>query len=284
MIPYNPITKNPAEPSKLFSICTIVNNHDEYLLMKESFENCGFKEQCEYLIADNTISNQFNAYEAISRFIKESQGKYLVVVHQDVRCIDQQNDLINCLDNLTQLDDKWAICGNAGGKGHHQNILHINSNGKIIQHTNLPAKVHSLDENLLIIKKATNITISPDLGGFHLYGADLCLIADFLGYSSYVIPFMVKHLSTGNLKDLKKHVPAFVNAYGRKLRSRYIQTTCTNFYLSCSVFNNKLYNFPPVYFFVKAYQRLKFNIKLIAGKYPHKEIITYETGTAAKAN
>jgi len=279
MIPYTSLIKNQADPAVLFSICTIVNNHEEYLLMKESFETCGFNENCEYIIADNTENNQFHAYDAISRFIKESKGKYLIVVHQDVRCIDHKNDLLNCLDKLTRSDDKWALCGNAGGMGHHQNVLHINSDGKIIKHTNLPARVHSLDENLLIIKKDTNLTISSDLNGFHLYGVDLCIIADFLGYSSYVIPFMVKHLSLGNVKELKKQVPGFVTAYGKKLRSRYIQTTCTNFYLSSSVFNNKLYNFPPVYFFVKAYQRLKFGIKIITGRYPHKKTISYETNT-----
>jgi hypothetical protein len=270
MVPYTNLIKEEAEPSILFSICSIVNKHDEYLVMKESFEARGFDDQCEYIIADNTKENQFHAYEAIGRFIRQSKGKYIILVHQDVRCIDHKKELLNCLDSLDQLDDKWAICGNAGGMGHHQTVLHIYNDNRNIKYTHLPAKVTSLDENFLVIKASTNMTVSPDLGGFHLYGTDLCIIADFLGYTCYVIPFLVQHLSVGNMKSLKKEVPEFVEKYGRKLRSRYIQTTCTNFYLGNSPSNNRFYNSPFIYFFIKAYQRMKFGIKLLRGKYPHK--------------
>ena len=101
--------------------------------------------------------------------------------------------------------------------------------------SNIPPVV----KNLLIINKATSVTISSDISGFHLYGTDLCIIADFLGYNCYVIPFMVKHLSLGNLKELSKHVDRFIDLYGKKIRSRYVETTCTKFYLSNSPFNRR---------------------------------------------
>ena len=246
---YTSLSKETLPPAYTFSICSIVTNLEEYAVMKQSFESCGFTDDCEYIIADNTNGNMFDAYRAIAGFIRESQSQYLMIVHQDIRCIDNRSQLLKCIAAISRLDSKWALCGNAGAIGYHQDILHINNNGKIVRHTNLPARVNSLDENLLIINRSTPITISSDLGGFHLYGTDLCIIADFLGYSSYVIPFMVKHLSHGNLKDLDKHVNRFINSYGSKIRSRYMQTTCTKFYLSNSIFKNKVYNFPPVFFF-----------------------------------
>jgi hypothetical protein len=242
MTPYRSLHLKPVPPGCLFSICTIVTNLEEYALMKESFENCQFAGDCEYIIADNSKGNSFDAYQAIHRFIRESVGSYLIIVHQDIRCIDSKQQLTHCLNQLSELDDKWAVCGNAGAKGYHQDILYINNNGKVIKHGGLPAKVNSLDENLLIIKKDSAMTISPDLSGFHLYGTDLCIIADFLGYTSYVIPFMVKHLSHGNLENLNKYIGQFTSGYGRKLRSRYIQTTCTKFYLGNSPARNKFYN------------------------------------------
>ena len=71
-----------------FSICTIVNKLDEYLSMKQSFEACGFAGNCEYLIADNTTGNQYDAYQAINIFLQQATGQYIILTHQDVRCID----------------------------------------------------------------------------------------------------------------------------------------------------------------------------------------------------
>jgi len=268
------ITKEPA--TYLFSICSIITKEEEYTSMRQSFETCGFTDSCEYIIADNTQGNNFDAYQAIDRFIRESQGKYLIIVHQDVRCIDNRSHLEKCLNDLEQRDNKWAICGNAGAIGYHQFVHHINNAGRIITNTNLPAKVSSLDENLLIINKSASLAISSDLNGFHLYGTDLCIIADFLGYTCYVIPFMVKHLSLGNLKELNKNVDTFIVHYGKKIRSRYVETTCTKFYLSNSVFKNKIYNSSFVFFFVKAVQRIKLLTKRLSTANPHKKTVVPE--------
>ncbi len=248
---------NKEHSGCFFSICSIITNKEEYALMQHSFEACGFTEDCEYIIADNTSENNFDAYNAINRFIRESRGKYLIIVHQDVRCIDTRAQLVQCLEELSIIDNRWAICGNAGAIGYHQFIYHITNAGKIIRHSNLPAKVSSLDENFLIIKKDASIIASSDLSGFHLYGTDLCMIADYLGYTCYVIPFMVRHLSLGNLPELNKNAKLFIEQYGRKIRSRYMETTCTKFYLSNSVLKNKIYNTSYIFFFVKFIQRVK---------------------------
>jgi hypothetical protein len=238
-----------------FAIATLVTSREEYAVMKNSFIECGFSDNCEYLIADNVEKNSLDAYQAIAGFLKTNRAKYLIVVHQDVRCIDSRDDLLQCLQQLSLLDNNWAICGNAGAYGYHNDMIHIQNNGKIVKSNNLPARANSLDENFLVIKTSTAITISPDLTGFHLYGTDLAIIADFLGYSCYVIPFMVNHLSLGNLVELKKQVPSFVSIYGHKLRNRYIQTPCTSFYLSNGTWKNRLYNTRFIFFFVKALQR-----------------------------
>jgi hypothetical protein len=160
--------------------------------------------------------------------------------------------------------------------GYHQFVHYINNAGKIITHTNLPAQVNSLDENFLVINKTSSMTISSDISGFHLYGTDLCIIADFLGYNSYVIPFMVKHLSLGNLQDLNIHVRQFIDRYGKKIRSRYVETTCTKFYLGNAVWKNRLFNSAIVFFFVKAWQRIKLLFKRISGPSPYKKTVKYE--------
>lgn len=244
---------------KAFSVCSIIDNNDEYQLMKESFVQQGFDETCEYLVADNISSNKFNAYQAIRRFLQDAKGEYIIIVHQDVRCNDSLEKLNSIVKSLNQKDSNWAICGNAGASGYKQMYFHINNNGDIKKSSNLPARVYSLDENLLIIKNAANLSISADLQDFHLYGTDLCIIADFLGYTCYVVNFMVTHYSKGNLVQLENQIPAFIDTYAKKLRERFVQTTCTKFYLSSNKSINPIYNSGPVFFWIKAWQRVKNN-------------------------
>lgn len=258
-----------------FSVCTIANNLAEYEEMKKSFESCGFDFNCEYLLADNSNQNSFSAYEAIRRFFRESTAEYILIVHQDVRCVNRKEYLVECLNHLSALDSNWAVCGNAGAMGFHQNIMYIDNNGIILKSRNLPAQVTSLDENFLIIKASSNLTLSRNLSGFHLYGTDLCLIADILGYTCYVIPFLVKHLSHGNKKELLKHENEFVKSYGKKLRSRYIQTSSTKFYLGNSEFKNQIYNSSIVFFFIMVLQGIKYIINLIFFGKKHKIDKTY---------
>lgn len=247
------ISLTTVEPSYdlQFSICTLVSDLQEYDQMKASFEACGFTDGCEYLFYDNSHVNQVDAYQAITGFLKQAKGRYLIVVHQDVRCLDTKQQLLTCLGDLTKLDSRWAICGNAGCNDYHEQVRYLENGGTVLQDDGLPKQVKSLDENLLIINRNTNLTVSGDLTGYHLYGTDLCIIADFLGYSSYVIPFMVNHLSLGGSTNLKEAISQFRNEYGRKLRNRYVETTCTRFYLSNGRAKTFIYNMEPMFSVVK---------------------------------
>jgi hypothetical protein len=86
----------------------------------------------------------------------------------------------------------------------------------------------SLDENFMVVKRSARLSFSRDLTGFHFYGADLCLVADMLGYSTYVIDFHLEHLSRGvKGASFTAMEQAFVAKWGRALRPRLLQTTCS---------------------------------------------------------
>ena len=251
----NTITKE-KKYSFLFSICCIVTNSNEYELMKQSFVSNGFGNDIEFLIADNTSGNVFDAYTAINRFLEDAKGRFIIIAHQDIRCIDTAEVLIGQLNLLEQKDPAWAVCGNAGANGYKNLFYYLNNNGKIKKSDKLPVLVTSLDENLLIIKNGTNLAVSSNIKDFHFYGTDICIVANFLGFNCYVIPFMVHHLSLGNLQWLSRQQPVFVKKYGEKLKSRFVQTTCTKFYLSNSPLKNKIYNNAFVFFWIKAFNRM----------------------------
>jgi hypothetical protein len=241
-----------------YSICTLVTDWSEYEVMKTSFVDAGFDDtNTEYIVADNTKGNSFDAYEALNRFLEEARGAVTIVVHQDVRCIDSKVRLDQILEELSRQDEKWGVCGNAGANGYHREFAYLNNVGKEIKTINEPAVVNSLDENFLVINNRYRFGLSYNIGDFHFYGTDLAQHAIFSGLQCYVIPFMVNHLSLGNLDALEKATKGFVAAYGSKFASRFVQTTCTKFYLSGSKRSNQFYNTSFVFFWVKSWQRLK---------------------------
>ena len=85
--------------------------------------------------------------------------------------------LLSAMDNLECRDPGWAVAGNAGGSASLEVVRRITDPSGVSTDHVLPARVHSLDENFLVIRTATGIGCSPELGGFHFYGVDFCLNA-----------------------------------------------------------------------------------------------------------
>ena len=155
------------------------------------------------------------------------------------------------------------MLGNAGYKNILQMSVRItdpygeNQSSKIF-----PQKIRTLDENFLVVNTA-NLAVSNNISGFHLYGSDLCIIADILGYSSYVINFHAYHKSRGNADDIflstKK---SFVDKYQKKLRARFLRTTSTYLFISNSKIKNWFFNKKIERSLKKKYEILKNYIKI----------------------
>ncbi|MBS1532821.1 MAG: acyl esterase [Bacteroidetes bacterium] len=243
-----------------FSICTLVTDMTEYLEMRNSFVEEGFTpEACEYLFIDNISQNTFEAYAGLNRFLREAQGKYIVLCHQDILLKDHGiADLRARINELDNIDPNWGAIGNAGSVNIKYRSVHINqTTGKSNSEQYLPMRVQTLDENFILVKNGANLALSSDLEGFHFYGADICLVADVLGYSSYVIDFLLIHKSEGNddekYYELKRKM---IGKYHRAFRSRFIGTTVTRFYLSGNRFCSALGNTRPVLFVARQFYKL----------------------------
>jgi hypothetical protein len=214
----------------IYSICTLVSDLSQYQAMRASFQRHGFcSEDCEYLQIDNTKSNQEDAYAGLNQLLSEARGQYVILCHQDVRMIDDRREKLDSeLARLEQIDPTWAVAGNAGGVDLGRLALRITDpHGSNSRVGDLPARVATLDENFIVVKRSVRIGFSRDLTGFHFYGADICLTADILGYSAYVIDFHLQHLSPGTASaEFFAAKSAFRRKWSHALRSRRLQTTC----------------------------------------------------------
>ncbi len=243
-----------------YTVCTLVTNLPQYHEMLASFHSAGFTgENTEFVYVDNSIQNDFDAYKAINRFLAEAQGKYIIICHQDILLIDNKTLLNKCIVDMTHKDPNWAILSNAGAVGPNYFSMLISYPGnRLVQKGSPPEKVRSVDENFILVRSSANLCLSGDLHGFHMYGTDLCQIADLVGYSCYSIPFNLLHKSEGKVsEDFWECKRAIQRKYNRKLTGRWIQTTITHFYISGAIIDRFLMGNILVLLLIKSFNSLK---------------------------
>ena len=242
-----------------FSICTLVNNLIEYEGMVSSFKNSGFNDDCRFFYIDNIFGNAFDAYDGINNFLTHSRSEYIIISHQDVSLdFDGYDQLLAVIDGMNKHDPKWAVLGNAGYYDFNTKLIRITDPyGQDQNSKNLPEKTKSLDENFLVIKKAANLSLSRNIGGFHFYGTDLCVIARILGWNAYVVDFHVRHKGKGNIdSEFYKAKNRFIDKYSKVVKYFSIRTTCDMMVVTGFKFINKILNKKLIYSIVKRLQRI----------------------------
>jgi hypothetical protein len=252
---------NQSSSTIKYSVCTLVSRHTEYQEMYESFLKAGFDNtNTEYLYIDNAEKNEFEAFGGLNRFLLEAKGEYIILCHQDILLIqDNRQTLENCIAELDRLDPNWALLSNAGASYLKHVVLNVTElDGQTHKFGLFPTKVNSVDESFMLVKRSANLALSNDLSGFHLYGTDICILAEMLGYNSYVVNFNILHKSKGNVDQSFHHIKAnLIRKYSMLFKAKYYQTTNTEFYLSNSSWLNKLMDSPFIMFFVNSYYRKK---------------------------
>jgi hypothetical protein len=204
--------------------------------MIDSFVAKGFKQpDCEFLYLNNCELNRYDSYRGYNLFLNVATGKYIILCHQDIILLDDgRSTLDRLLFELTETDPTWALCGNAGGVETNNIAVRISDlHGDNQSRGTFPVQATSLDENFIVVRREANIALSRDLEGFHFYGADMCIIANVLGWTAYVIDFHLRHNGTGNLDPTFFSIrEGTIAKWRRAFRSRWITTTCSELYIS----------------------------------------------------
>lgn len=136
---------------------------------------------------------------AYNAALMESEADILILAHQDVYLPEGfLNRIDRELEALTRIDPDWQIAG----------LIGLDDSGTLVGHTwctgnaellgepvPRPTPVTTLDELMLIVRRASGFQFDPDLPGFHLYAADAIETARAAGARSYVITAPVVHHS-----------------------------------------------------------------------------------------
>ena len=162
----DPIDASAPIGGPLFSICTLVTRHPEYRAMVESFIHRGFSaENAEFLYLDNAGGHRWDAFRGIRRFLSLARGNYIIICHQDIRLLgDDVAVLRERLSALDALDADWVLAGNAGATEDGSLVARISDpHGDDQLRGPLPARVVSLDENFIIIRRDAMVSVSSCL-------------------------------------------------------------------------------------------------------------------------
>lgn len=142
-----------------------------------------------------------SAAAAYNRGIRETSGEVMVFVHQDVYLpAGWVGRLERALAELEQADANWGVVGLFGTERSGARQGHIYSTGlRLLLGGEFKSgrEVQTLDEVMLILRRASGLTFDESLPGFHLYGTDICLQAAERGMKSYAISALCVHNSNG---------------------------------------------------------------------------------------
>jgi hypothetical protein len=235
MKPQPTYVQNRDESDLMFSVCSLVRDQDQYDRLLESFATFGFTaENSEFLAADNRNGNQFDGFDWHKHMWPKCRGRYVIFCHQDVELIGAgYDDLVARLEELEAADPLWLVAGNAGCAWRPLNhtrtavVLHISDVfGDNRGGSGLPARVETLDENFLVMRRLKPVLNSYDMTGFHYYGPDLCFQAEFLGGRAYAIDFHLRHHGKARRDDAFDRLrQMFIQKYRRWFPGRIVHCT-----------------------------------------------------------
>jgi hypothetical protein len=148
-------------------------------------------------------------HDAIGR----AHADILVFAHQDIYFPDGWFARLKATCQwLSSIDPCWAVAGVVGMARDDGFVGHLwdSGLGSICGGPfNFPQEVVSLDEVVLIVRRASGISFDPALPSFHLYGTDIVLEALKARMKSYVVDLPVIHNSKANIRLDHSYVDAY---------------------------------------------------------------------------
>jgi len=211
------------------SVVSCVNDFEVYhRCVASSFRQREEDGDVELIAIDNTAA-RWSAPSALNEGWKKANGEILVFCHQDVIFPhDWPEQMLRQIAKVEKIHKNWGVLGPYGVSMTGKCVGNVIDPHRSSCEKRLPVVVQSLDELCLITRRNSGLRFDERLGGFHFYGADICLEAMTNGMTNFAIDACVQHLSPGPVDE------AFVemaNRLFRKWSARrspklVIETTC----------------------------------------------------------
>jgi len=180
------------------AIVSCVNDFQLYEGLRGSLS---VDEAAQLCPVDNT-SGQYSVPSAYNYALKNIDVDLFVFVHQDVIFPSGWfASLAEQIKQVERIDKEWGVLGIMGVRKNGWYAGHILDPHTRCKKGRLPSQVVTLDEVCLIIRKSSGLSFDEGTGGYHFYGADLCLQAQKRGMKCYAIDASMSHLSGGKVDE-----------------------------------------------------------------------------------
>ncbi len=209
------------------SIITCVNDFKAY---NANIREGVYAPRTQLLPVDNT-DNAMSAAEALNIGIGRAVHEIVVCCHQDVIFPAGWVDTLH-RQIMETGDPEFGVLGTFGVDLAGQYVGNIKDPHNNPQLGDLPCRAQSLDEHCLIIRKASGLRFDEELGGFHMYGADICLEAMFRNLRCYAIDAWLEHLSGGKADEgFKVSADKFKEKWEKRGLHGPVMTTCCQLWI-----------------------------------------------------
>ncbi len=186
-----------------------------------------FRSASETILQKGYTSAAVAYNDALSR----AKTDLVVFVHQDVYLPEGWIAAVqNAIRILSETDPDWGALGVWGPRPSGGCAGYVYDGGwrRILGNTfEGGVEVESLDEVVLILRKSTGLCFDPQIPGFHMYGADICMEARHRHRKCYAISAFCLH-NTNQYRMLPWQFWRAYLAMRRKWKDKLpITTTCT---------------------------------------------------------
>ncbi len=165
------------------------------------------------------LSNRYTAAQALNIGWNRARSDIVVFCHDDVifppAWLEHLQSMIAVVEEAPG-EAPWAVLGPMGRRGKQFFGRASGQNGAESFFGPLPARVETLDELCLIVPRNLPLRFDEGLGGFHLYGVDLCIQAAEAGFSCFAIDARCQHDSE------TRHRPPEYHAVKRRLQRKWM--------------------------------------------------------------
>lgn len=170
-----------------------------------------------------TYEGYASAASALNAGLDNSSAPIVIFAHQDVYLPRLWlRNLAAQIDRLETAHPNWGALGLYGRRLTGETVGRVWSSGlgrEAGEGGFAPAEAATLDELLLVVRRASGLRFDEDLPGFHLYGTDIVTEGRARGVPSFVIDAPVVH----NSRPVRTLKGAYAKAYAymqKKWRKR----------------------------------------------------------------
>lgn len=208
------------------NICFVTASHNEEILRSSLLTSPDIVDGVEVSVQKGAPS----AGVAYNHGIDATRAEIIIFLHQDVYLpMGWRERMESALGPLAQQDPNWGVVGLFGTQadGAGQGSVYSTGLRRVIgEEFSGARRVETLDEVVLILRRASGLRFDENLPGFHLYGADICLQAEQRGMKSYAISDCCVH-NTNRIGLLPKaYWECYLNLRRKWWRRLPVTTPC----------------------------------------------------------